>query len=42
MEISKAEMQSAAAAQATPSHPEELNGAEILVRAMQAENVQYV
>jgi acetolactate synthase-1/2/3 large subunit len=42
MEISKAEMQSAAAAQATPSHPEELNGSEILVRALQAENVQYV
>jgi acetolactate synthase-1/2/3 large subunit len=42
MEISKAEMQSAAAAQASPSHPEDLNGAEILVRAMQAEQVQYV
>ena len=41
MEISKAEMQSAAAL-ATLSHPEELNGAEILVRAMQAENVQYL
>jgi acetolactate synthase-1/2/3 large subunit len=42
MEISKAEMQSAAAAQASPSHPEELNGAEILVRALQAENVPYL
>ena len=42
MEISKAELQSAAAAQASPSHPEELNGAEILVRALQAEQVQYV
>ena len=42
MEISKAEMQSAAAAQAHPSHSEELNGAEILVRAMQAEKVEYV
>ena len=42
MEISKAEMQSAAAAQAHPTHSEELNGAEILVRAMQAEKVEYV
>mgnify|MGYP006282959029 FL=1 len=42
MEISKAEMKSAAAAHATPSHPEELNGSEILVRALQAENVPYV
>ncbi len=42
MEITKAELQSAAAAQATPSHPEELNGAEILVRALQAEQVKHV
>ncbi|MBU3654147.1 MAG: acetolactate synthase 3 catalytic subunit [Limnohabitans sp.] len=42
MEISKAELQSAAAAQATPSHPEELNGSEILVRALQAEKVPFV
>ena len=42
MEISKAEMQSAAAAQSNPSHSEELNGAEILVRALQAENVPFL
>ncbi len=37
MEISKAEMASAAAAQA-----HELRGAEILVKALQAESVKYV
>ena len=37
MEISKAEMASAAAA-----HGEELRGAEILVRTLQAENVKYI
>ncbi|MFM8691222.1 MAG: thiamine pyrophosphate-binding protein, partial [Limnohabitans sp.] len=37
MEISRAEMASAAAAQS-----QELRGAEILVKALQAENVKYV
>ena len=37
MEVSKAEVAAAAAAQ-TP----ELRGAEILVKALQAENVQYI
>jgi len=37
MEISKAEMASAAAAQ-----PQELRGAEILVKALQAENVKFI
>ncbi|MBA4214285.1 MAG: acetolactate synthase 3 large subunit, partial [Polaromonas sp.] len=42
MEISKAEMASAAAA-ATPSPAsEQLNGAEIMVRALQAEGVKYI
>ncbi len=42
MEITKAEMASAAAA-ATPSPaPEQLNGAEIMVRALQAEGVKYI
>ncbi|MCC2677199.1 MAG: ilvB, partial [Ramlibacter sp.] len=40
MEISKAELSSAAAAQAGPSH--DLRGAEILVKALQAEGVKYV
>ena len=45
MEISKAEMKSAAAASATHPASEqapELRGAEILVKALQAENVKYV
>ncbi|HXE22889.1 MAG TPA: biosynthetic-type acetolactate synthase large subunit, partial [Rhodoferax sp.] len=50
MEISKAEIASAAAATAaahrspgaTPGGPQELMGAEILVKALQAENVKYV
>ncbi len=41
MEISKAEITSAAAAGAG-SHAEELRGAEILVKALQAEGVKYV
>ena len=40
MEINKAEMAAAAAAQNPAS--EELNGAEIMVRALQAEGVQYI
>ncbi len=40
MEISKAELASAAAV--TGSHSEELMGAEVLVKALQAENVQYI
>ena len=40
MEINKAEMAAAAAAQNPVS--EELNGAEIMVRALQAEGVQYI
>jgi len=44
MEISKAEISSAAAATAGPSHshPQELRGAEILIKALQAEGVKYV
>lgn len=43
MEITKAEIASAAAAAlAEKSSPEELRGAEILVKALQAENVKYV
>jgi acetolactate synthase I/II/III large subunit len=46
MEISKAELHSAAAAQSastTPTDkPQELRGAEILVRALQAEGVKYI
>ncbi len=41
MEISKAEIKSAAAA-AARSDSEELRGAEILVKALQAEDVKYV
>ncbi|MDP1654721.1 MAG: acetolactate synthase 3 catalytic subunit [Hylemonella sp.] len=41
MEISKAEITSAAAASAT-EHAEELRGAEILIKALQAEGVKYV
>ena len=42
MEISKAEIASAAAASATNPSSQELRGAEILVKALQAENVKYV
>ena len=45
MEISKAEIKSAAAASArgdSSQTPQELRGAEILVKALQAEDVQYV
>jgi acetolactate synthase I/II/III large subunit len=45
MEISKAELTSAAAAQATPSNSSgipEIRGAEIMVRCLQAENVKYL
>ncbi|MBP7328923.1 MAG: acetolactate synthase 3 large subunit, partial [Alicycliphilus sp.] len=41
MEISKAELTSAAAA-SQASGSQELMGAEILVKALQAENVQYI
>jgi acetolactate synthase-1/2/3 large subunit len=41
MEISKAEMKSAAAA-SEAGEPKELRGAEILVKALQAENVKYI
>jgi len=40
MEINKAELASAAAA--SGQHPEELNGAEIMVRALQAEGVKQI
>ncbi len=44
MEISKAELASAAAASSALSHtgPQELMGAEILIKALQAENVKHV
>ena len=42
MEISKAELASAAAAAAQTPSPEQLNGAEIMVRALQAEGVKYI
>src|SRR5436190_8076236 len=42
MEISKAEIASAAAASAATGHASELRGAEILVKTLQAENVKYV
>jgi acetolactate synthase-1/2/3 large subunit len=42
MEISKAELASAAAAASAPSHPQELRGAEILIKALQAEGVKHV
>src|SRR5688572_24214674 len=42
MEISKAEIVSAAAASATNPSSQELRGAEILVKALQAENVKYI
>ncbi|AEG93394.1 acetolactate synthase 3 catalytic subunit [Ramlibacter tataouinensis] len=41
MEISKAELASAAAA-AQSAHPQELRGAEILIKSLQAEGVKYV
>ncbi len=42
MEISKAELASAAAAAGQTPAPEQLNGAEIMVRALQAEGVKYI
>lgn len=42
MEISKAEMASAAAAASQPPASEQLMGAEIMVRALQAEGVKYI
>jgi len=42
MEISKAEIASAAAASASTNSSQELRGAEILVKTLQAENVKYV
>ena len=43
MEISKAELASAAAASSgAGNHSQELMGAEVLVKALQAEGVQYV
>ena len=44
MEISKAEMASAAAVSANSKSASvpELRGAEILIKALQAENVQYI
>lgn len=42
MEITKAEMASAAAAATQSPAPEQLNGAEIMVRALQAEGVKYI
>ena len=43
MEITKAEIASAAAASAnSSSHPQDLRGAEILVKSLQAENVKYI
>ena len=42
MEISKAELSSAAAAASSPARPTELMGAEILVKSLQAEGVEYL
>ena len=42
MEINKAELASAAAATTSSAAPQELRGAEILVKALQAENVKYI
>jgi acetolactate synthase-1/2/3 large subunit len=42
MEISKAEITSAAAASATNNSSQELRGAEILVKTLQAENVKFI
>ena len=42
MEITKAEIASAAAAIPQSAQPQDLRGAEILVKSLQAENVQYI
>ena len=42
MEITKAEIASAAAAIPPSAEPQDLRGAEILVKSLQAENVQYI
>src|SRR5688572_11856169 len=42
MEISKAEIASAAAASATNNSSQDLRGAEILVKTLQAENVKFI
>ena len=42
MEITKAEIASAAAAQQHTHSPQELMGSEILVKALQAEGVKYI
>ena len=42
MEITKAEIASAAAAVPPSAEPQDLRGAEILVKSLQAENVQYI
>ena len=42
MEITKAEIASAAAAGPPSAEPQDLRGAEILVKSLQAENVQYI
>ena len=42
MEISKAELQSAAQASALSQTPVEINGSDILVKSLQAEGVQFV
>jgi acetolactate synthase-1/2/3 large subunit len=42
MDISPAELKRAASAQASSSTPEELNGSDILVRCLQAEQVKYL
>jgi len=42
MEISKAELQSAAQASALSQTPIEINGSDILVKSLQAEGVQFV
>ncbi len=42
MEITKAELASAAAAASAPTTPQDLRGAEILIKALQAEGVKHV
>ena len=42
MEISKAELAVAAAAQASANASQDLMGSEILVKSLQAENVQFI
>jgi len=42
MEMSKAELQSAAQASALSQTPIEINGSDILVKSLQAEGVQFV